>query len=295
MKKNFLIFIAALLLTLPVCAQTTGGVRFIPLYPNGTSDSNGLDASKAEDSGSHLTQAADADYAVFLPKKGEGTGQAVVVCPGGSYHGVAYMHEGVDVARWLSDQGVAAFVLRYRMPNGHSEIPLRDVQEIFRKVRANASEWGIDPDNVGIMGFSAGGHLAATSLTTVSGEGGDPDFAVLYYPVISMKEEFAHLGSRYNLIGRQYDAKLVEKYSRDQQVNKDTPRCLIFFSSDDDAVNPVNGTLMYDALVRNGVPAEMHMYPSGRHGWGWKPGFKYHDEMAATLARWLKESDTRGR
>lgn len=260
-----------------------------PLYPDGPDNENGLSGEAVRDDRENRTLcgAADADYFVFLPERKKATGQAVIICPGGGYACVAYGHEGFDVARWMNERGIAAVVLRYRMPNGRHEIPLGDVHEMFRIVRRNASEWGIDPGRVGVMGFSAGGHLAATAATHFDEET-RPDFAVLIYPVVTFDETFTHMGSRENLIGRGHDRSLIDFYSNELQVTPRTPRTFLALSDDDTAVPPRNATAFYDALRANGVPGELHIYPTGGHGWGWRTEFRYHDELTASLERWLR-------
>ena len=260
-----------------------------PLYPAGAKNSNGLKPENVRDDKENrvLVSASDADYFVFLPDKDKATGQAVIICPGGAYLGTAYGHEGLDVARWMNERGVAAFVLRYRMPNGHPDVPLSDVHEMFRIVRRNAAEWGINPHNVGIMGFSAGGHLASTAATHFDAET-RPDFAILIYPVVTFGERFTHMTSREQLIGPGYDAALVKNFSNELQVTPQTPRTFLALSDDDTGVPPRNSTGFYDALRANGVPGELHIYPTGGHGWGWRDSFPYHNELRTSLDRWLK-------
>lgn len=275
-------------LLLGACAEPVAqDAGFVPLYVSPPAESNGLRrAGEIRERGA-LIGGVEADYALFLPGGARATGQAVVVCPGGGYAGVAYMHEGVQVGQWLAEQGVAAVVLRYRMPNGHDAVPLADVHEAIRMVRSRAGEWGVDPGRVGVMGFSAGGHLAATAATHFDA-GTRPDFAVLIYPVITMDERLTHRGSRDNLLGTAPDAALVARYSNERQVTPQTPRVFIALSDDDTVVDPRNSTLFYDALRAAGVPGELHIYPSGGHGWGWLPTFRYHDEVTRSLGRWLR-------
>ncbi len=259
-----------------------------PLYPNGAPDSNGLTKADEILADGRLTNGSEADYYLFLPDKAKATGQAVVVLPGGGYALVAYDHEGLQVARWLNAHGIAAIVVRYRMPNKHHEIPLRDVHQAIRTVRSNAAKWNIDPNDVGIMGFSAGGHLASTAATKFDAAT-RPDFAVLFYPVITLGPPSAHTGSRTNLIGTDASPEMIRRYSSEQQVSNRTPRTFLALSDDDKTVPPVNSTLFYDALKAYGIPAELHIYPTGGHGWGWREDFKYKDEVRTALLRWLQE------
>jgi len=220
---------------------------------------------------------------VFLPSKRNATRQAVVICPGGGYAVLAYDWEGTDIAKWLNSQGIAAIVLKYRLPSPVSQVsphdvPLMDAQRAMRMVRQHAEEWNIDPQQIGIMGFSAGGHLASTLGTHYdAGDAGAkdpietfssrPDFMILGYPVISLKEHVAHIGSRNNLLGKSPSDDLVEKFSNELQVTEDTPPSFIFHSQDDTGVPVQHSLLFYEALVRAKVPAEMHLYPKGGHGY----------------------------
>ena len=285
--QKFTLLFALLALSLSARAQQP---QPRPLYPDGApANSNGLTAADTRHDTENFVMfnVSEPDYFLFLPEKSKATGQAVIVCPGGGYACVVYGYEGLDVARWLNEQGIAAVVLRYRMPNGHPDVPLSDVHQMIRTIRKNATEWNIDPQNVGIIGFSAGGHLAATAATHFDEET-RPDFAILIYPVITMDEKVNHPGSRVNLIGPGNDPDLVKLYSNELQVTPQTPRTLIALSNDDSMVKPRNSTLFYDALNANGVPAELHIYPVGEHGWGWKKDFKYRKEFDTALARWLK-------
>jgi acetyl esterase/lipase len=218
---------------------------------------------------------------VFLPRPEIATGAAVVVCPGGGYLHLAFTHEGTDVARMLNDWGIAAFVLKYRLPNDETMIdktigPLQDAQRAIQLVRQRAGDWGVDPAKVGIMGFSAGGHLASTAGThfnqaTIDNPGGvslRPDFMILLYPVISFQDSIGHRGSRDNLIGLHPDATLIRKYSNELQVTAQTPPAFLVHAEDDKTVPVANSLHFYEALQANGVPAEMHIYPHGGHGFG---------------------------
>jgi len=223
------------------------------------------------------------DIAVFLPSKKNATGDAVVICPGGGYHILAYDWEGSDIARWLNSKGIAAFVLKYRLPISSNNIvpresPLMDAQRALRTVRANAEEWNIDPTKIGVMGFSAGGHLAST-LSTHFDEGDRqnsdsvervscrPDFSILMYPVISFSDEITHAGSKKALLGEYPDQELVEYYSNELQVNKDTPPAILIHSADDEAVPVENSVVYFSALKEYSDQSELHIYPYGGHGY----------------------------
>ena len=220
---------------------------------------------------------------ICIPENAKGTLPAIVVCPGGGYAGLAMEHEGANVAKWLNSQGVAAFILKYRLPkNGYRHpVPLLDAQHALSTVRSRAAEWHLDPQRIGIMGFSAGGHLASTLETHYhldQPEAADPidrvscrpDFAVLGYPVVTMKEK-THGGSRLNLLGPDPDPALLENLSNETQVTKDTPPTFLVHASDDKGVPVENSVNFYLALVKAGVPAELHLFETGGHGFGIRP------------------------
>lgn len=224
---------------------------------------------------------------VFLPKKEEATGRAVVICPGGGYSHLAMNHEGYDWAPFFNNMGIAAIVLKYRMPGGDPRVPVADAEEAIRLVRRNASQWNIKPDDVGIMGSSAGGHLAST-IATHGDKDVLPDFQILFYPVITMTPDITHKGSHDNFLGQKARKKDEQKYSNDMQVTRITPRAFIALSDDDRSVLPANGVNYYIELYRHDVPATLHVYPSGGHGWGNRDSFKYHNEMQLDLKAWLR-------
>ncbi len=220
---------------------------------------------------------------VYLPSKKTATGQAVVICPGGGYAILAYDWEGSDVARWLNSKGIAGIVLKYRLPNSKSNVvsyksPLMDAQKAMRLVRYNAEKWNINKKEVGIMGFSAGGHLASTlgthfdeklneSKDLVNFISARPDFMVLMYPVITMKEPYVHKGSRNNLLGPEPSNELINHLSNEMQVKQNTPPTFIVHSGDDKGVPIENSLMFYKALREKDIPAEMHFFPSGGHGY----------------------------
>jgi acetyl esterase/lipase len=217
---------------------------------------------------------------LYPAPKEKSNGTAVVICPGGGYGHLAYGHEGKEVADLLNSYGVSAFVLRYRLaPRYGQPNPMLDVQRALRTVRANASKWNIDPKRIGIMGFSAGGHLASTAAThfdagkTESSDPIDqvscrPDFAILCYGVIAMGTEFTHKGSEKNLLGENPDPKLVEFYANHKHVTPETPPTFLFQTNADTGVVAENSVLFYLALRKAKVPAELHIYETGKHGVG---------------------------
>ena len=185
--------------------------------------------------------------------------------------------------------GRQSVVLRYRMPNGHPDIPIEDALAAIRMVREKARLWHVDPHRVGIMGFSAGGHLASTVSTHFENDSQRPDFSILIYPVITMDPQWTHGGSRKNLLGANPSESATERYSAEKQVTAATPPAFIAVSNEDRSVSPVNSVLSSEALHKHRIPAELHIFPEGPHGFGLKTDFPYHDEMVASLARWLRE------
>lgn len=234
-----------------------------------------------------LTPDGAANIRVFLPE--HPSGRAVVGCPGGGYSHLSMQNEGTDWAEYFNRQGIVYCVLTYRMPKGDRSIPMSDAQNAIRTVRDSADAWHVSPYDVGIMGFSAGGHLASTTATHAPQEA-RPDFQILFYPVISMDERATHKGSVVGFLGDgRGDEKLVREFSNDRQVRKhQTPPAIILMAGDDRAVPPMtNGLAYYTALRKAGVPATLHIYPSGGHGFGFRAGFTYHDLMLTELTTWL--------
>ena len=236
----------------------------------------------------NLTPDGAANIQVFLPQNP--TGRAIVGCPGGGYSHLSMQNEGTDWVDYFNDQGIAYCVLTYRMPKGDRSLPMSDAQNAIRTVRDSAEAWRVNPYDVGIMGFSAGGHLASTTATHAPIEA-RPDFQILFYPVISMIERETHKGSVVGFLGDgRRDGKLVDSFTNYKQVRRhQTPPAFIVMAGDDRAVPPLtNGLPYYVALRKAGVPAAMHIYPAGGHGFGFRSSFAYHDQMLAELSAWLK-------
>lgn len=277
----------------------------------GPGDANGItDPEKCNKDGNISLISDEARIDLYFPKKPNG--QMVVVCPGGGYAFVSSYNEGTYVADWMMEQGISVAVVKYRLPNGHWTVPLTDVQNAFRYCRAHAEEWGMD--QIGVMGFSAGGHLAASATTMYTDRTTRPDFSILIYPVISLDWDITHGGTRENLLGsdKAWDSRdgksyeewkegqmmhkrLVNMYSQQNNITTDTPPVFLAHCSDDTTVPVENSLRFYKALVGNGVPAEMHIYPTGGHGWGFstkkfvaEDKIEYcRNEFEASLARWL--------
>lgn len=248
------------------------------LWPNGATYTSSDKEDKAE-------------MTVYLPDAKKATGRAVVCCPGGGYSHLAMDHEGHQWATFFNNQGIALIVLKYRMPHGNPMVPISDAEQAIKIVRRNAVEWHIDRTNIGIMGFSAGGHLASTIATHSTGEAA-PNFQILFYPVITMDPAFTHKGSHDNFLGTNHSKKDMKRleadYSNDLQVNRTTPRAFIALSDDDKAVPAANGFSYYEYLYKYDVPASIHIFPTGGHGWGYRESFTYHYQMIFELNGWLE-------
>lgn len=270
MKKVF--FVCMLMIAAVAASAQTKGLQ-INLWPSGAPTDNG----EAEDT---------ARVVVFLPAAEKATGRAIVVCPGGGYTHLAFEKEGTRWADVFNSMGIAVVVLKYRMPHGRWQVPQEDAQEAVRLVRRHAQQWHVNADDVGIMGFSAGGHLAAVVATRAKGDA-RPDFQILFYPVITMDPSFTEHESMTNFLGEKPKKKDVREYSADQQVTRATPRAFIALSDDDQLVLPMNGANYYMECYRHDVPASLHVFPTGGHGWGYRDPFEFHVEMLLCLKSWL--------
>lgn len=259
----------------------------LPLWPAGAPNSNGLTGTEEDLEGGRVANVIKPSITVY--KADKPNGMAIIMCPGGGYARLAMNHEGHDMAPWLNAQGITYIVLKYRMPNGHYEVPLSDAEQAIRLVRQHAKEWNIRPDRIGIMGASAGGHLAASLATLYSSNETRPDFQILFYPVISMVPGVTHGGSRQNLLGNNPSQELEDKYTLEKQVNERTPQAFIMLSADDGAVPPANGIHYFEALLQHQVPATLHVYPTGGHGWGFRDAFTYKRQWTGELEKWLRE------
>ena len=259
----------------------------LPLWPNGVPNNNELTNSEQNHNNEWVSDVTIPTLTVYPAP--HPNGMAIIMCPGGGYSGLAMNHEGHDMASWFNTQGITYAVLKYRMPNGHNEVPLSDAEQAIRMVREHAAEWGVNPQRVGVMGASAGGHLAASLATLYSSDNTRPDFQILFYPVISMQKGVTHGGSRKNLLGENPSQELEQKYSLKRQVSPRTPQAFIMLSSDDDAVPPINGIGYFLALRDHKVPASLHAYPTGGHGWGFRDNFTYKRQWTEELEKWLRD------
>ena len=241
---------------------------------------------------------------IYLPPKEKNTGAAVVICPGGGYGFLAMDHEGHQIAQWLNSLGAAGFIVKYRHRNsgagyGHP-VPLQDAQRAIRTVRSRAKEWNIDPNRIGILGFSAGGHLASTAGTHFDKGRADaqdpveqvncrPDFMILIYPVVSLTEWYVHSGSRRNLLGDNPDANMLESLSNEKQVTSETPPAFLVHANDDTGVPSENSIYFYLALRKAKVPVEMHVYEKGGHGFGLGKKDSAASSWPVACANWMRE------
>ncbi len=271
-------------LFLSVMTLITAGLaaqEVIPLYPGELPNSkpNTMKEVASTDGSGWIMKVSKPTLTIYLPPASMATGKAVVICPGGGYVGESHKLEGTVIAEAFNRQGIAAFVLKYRLPSDSimtdkSIGPLQDAQQAIKVVRERAAEWKVNPNQIGLMGFSAGGHLASTAGThfnksyipNPNGTSLRPDFLILVYPVISMQEGLTHGGSKENLLGKQPTAEQTDLFSNEMQVTKDTPPTWLTHTGDDTAVPVENSIRFYQALIKNGVPAEMHLYPKGNHG-----------------------------
>lgn len=241
------------------------------------------------------------DLTVFLPSPEKATGAAVLIFPGGGYGVLAFDHEGNAIARWLNDNGIAGIILKYRLPSDQIMIdksigPLQDAQEAMRIIRRRATEWKIDPKKVGVIGFSAGGHLASTISTHYTEKVYDvkdyisarPDFSLLIYPVVSMDTTITHRGTRNNLIGIDPIEKNVLRFSNEKQITSDTPPAFLVHSSDDKAVPVMNSIGYFKRLQEFGIPVELHIFQKGGHGYGLALNGGTESSWPGLCIRWLK-------
>lgn len=283
------------LLLLIISSLAIGQDHILPLWAGDIPNSKPSDLREQSEKSDALriSNVQHPSIEVYLPSKSHSTGKAVLICPGGGYGILAYDKEGTDVARWLNGHGIAGIVLKYRLPEDMSNItphqsPLMDAKQGIALIRQNADKWNLNPDQVGVMGFSAGGHLAST-LGTQYDSASRPDFMVLIYPVVTMKSDYTHMGSRNNLLGEKPDSQLVNDYSAELNVTASTPPTFIIHSEDDRAVPIENSMQLYLALKDKQVPAEMHTYANGGHGYGLAVGKGRLSDWPQLLASWIRE------
>jgi acetyl esterase/lipase len=279
------------------------GQTVIPLYKTVPNSKLAADYKEKADTGKdeiiRISKVSVPEITVFRPAKSSGKNAAVIICPGGGYAILAYNLEGTTVAHILNNWGVTAIVLKYRLPSDaimedKSAGPIQDAQRAIQYVRENAKQLNVDPQKIGIMGFSAGGHLASTASTHFNKEyisnpnhiSLRPDFSILGYPVISMIDSLTHKGSRNNLLGKNPSPGAVKDFSNELQVTRETPPTFLVLANDDNGVNPENSIKYYEALLKNHVPAELHIYQNGGHGFGTRI-LEKNDNWMDVLRIWM--------
>lgn len=275
MNKLYLTIMATFI-SLFIHAQQT-----FPLYAGKIPGAKQVVDEESVNESGHIGKITKPTITVYRAQHPKKNGGSVIIFPGGGYWINAINHEGFDVAKRFNESGITAFVVKYRIPNdltmeNRETGPLQDAQQAIHVIRSRAKEWNIDPNKIGIMGFSAGGHLASTAGThfmknidpALKGMNLRPDFMILVYPVISFDDSVGHLGSRDQLIGKNPSKEKIREYSNELQVTKNTPPTFLIHASDDDAVAPQNSILFYQNLLKHSVPAELHIYEKGGHGFG---------------------------
>jgi len=290
--KVLALFGTLLFLSLTINAQET-----VEIYPGAVPNSKNSGKKETFTSGM-FRGVAKPTLEIYLPEKEKATGTAVIIIPGGSYAVLVYQGEGVTNAKQFAKNGIAAFVLKYRLPDDSilqdkTIGPLQDAQQAIKFVRENAGMWGVDTNKVGIVGFSAGGHLASTAAThfqkaVIENKNNTnlrPDFQVVVYPVISMQDSLTHRDSRNNLLGKTPSKELIDQYSNELQVTKTTPPTYITHAADDNVVDVDNSIRYFEALRHNKVPVEMHIYPSGGHGFIFR-----QPDWIDPLLLWMKKN-----
>ena len=231
-----------------------------------------------------MTNTSSAEIWIYKPAPEKATGQAIVFCPGGGYSQLSIAN-GHNTCKWFAENGIVGVMLKYRLPNGHSEVPLNDLDKAVATVREMAGELGVDPHKVGVAGTSAGGYLAGSAGVMSESK---PDFMVLIYPVVSSDPDKRHLGTFQQLVGKENVETEAAKFSLEKVVDSTACPALIFHSDDDKVVPAINAALLYEKLKANGVKASLHIFPSGGHGWGMSKKFKYHENFKAATLDWLK-------
>ena len=314
MKRKFIVSAVAIFTAVLAVAQPNSKLRpdeTVLLYADsfeGNSDpvyagftmekENGLTGPEAIPANGNIGNISGlARFDLYFPKKPNG--QMVVVCPGGGYSIVSSYNEGLYVADWMLSKGITVAVVKYRLPNGNRYIPLTDVQNAFRYCRKHAEEWGVK--QIGVMGFSAGGHLAASVSNLWNDSITRPDFSVLIYPVITMEPGITHKGTHQNRLGKDgmWRQHYLDEFSLEKQIGRQAPPTFIALCSDDTVVPAENSLRYYNELIDKKIPAEMHIWPIGGHGWGFSSEkfkgkgndkFAYaRSEFEGSLERWLKE------
>ena len=296
MKKTLAILFAAVVTSVAtaqkpivISAAHSGADEIIEnLWNNSTAPhSNGITADESINEKYELFDTTQTDLYIYKADPAVATGQGVVVVPGGGYRKVCIEYDGFAVARYLRSIGITAIVVKYRLPNGHSQVPLEDAQLAMRYLRTEGTKWGVDPKQVGILGSSAGGYLAA-HLSTVTPDEEKPAFSILIYPVISGTTHSTHHGTFNYMLGKERTAVEQEFHSLENRVTPTTPPTLLLVADDDLTVPTVSSMRYYKALKHYGIPAAMYLFPSGGHGWAGHDDYRYAEPAKEAIADWLK-------
>lgn len=283
----------------PACGLRADDYPVIDLWPEGVPGLRADASAERVLDGGRITNVHRPTLTVIAPSNPATDGTAVIICPGGGYTRLAFDHEGIVPAKWFRSLGVTAFILKYRLREYGHPAPLRDVLRAVRTVRSRAAEYHIRPDRIGVLGFSAGGHLAASSGTLfdspdgrtgapIDAVSGRPDFILLIYPVITMDSQHSHQGSLTALLGQNPQPELARRLSVETQVSKATPPAFIVQTEEDKTVDVENSLMFYQALRNADVPAELHLYAKGPHGFGMRPGFGPASDWPARAESWMR-------
>ena len=300
--KSIIAILFSAILIINVNAQNT----ILKVWPDGVPGSLNNESyveksTVSEGKATRYEKVTDPSIFVFLPPAEKATGTAVLICPGGGYGVLAFDHEGFAIARWLNENGIAGIILKYRLPSNmimkdKSTGPLQDAQEATRIIRRNASGWNINPEKVGVIGFSAGGHLASTLSTHYSEKvyeakdviSARPDFSLLIYPVISFDSAITHAGSRINLIGNNPSDNAIKHFSNELQISDNTPPAFLVHSADDKAVPVKNSIVYFEGLLLNNIIAELHIFQKGGHGYGLAVNRGTESSWPDLCLKWMK-------
>ena len=267
------------------------GTQTIKLWPDGNPETDYV--ARPTDFQRRVLPEGYMEPKLEVYKAQQPNGICILECPGGGYTMLSDTHEGRQMADWFNSLGITYCVLEYRMPFGFSQVPIHDAERAMQIIREHSAEWGVK--TIGVMGCSAGGHLASTLATHYTSDATRPDFQILMYPVITMDKTYTHMGSRENLLGTEPDAKLVSEYSNELHVNASTPPAIMILSADDNTVDPKNSIEYYYALRKAGVSASLHIYPMGGHGYGNGDRFPYKRQWTAEVEKWLMQFVTRNK
>ena len=302
MNKKLLIIVGILFLFIPLIKAQEKVIKIWPDKIPGSIENKTYKevVTRNENGINRIWKVKTPTLTVFIPEKNKANGTAIVICPGGGYGHLAYAKEGVAVAKRFNEMGITAFILKYRLPSDSIMInksigPLQDVQEAMRIVRRNSKEWDINPNKIGIVGFSAGGHLASTLCTHYNANvykhdsiSAKPDFSILLYPVISMKENITHMGSRNNLLGMNPSESEIKYFSNELYVNKNTPPAFLALAENDKTVPVQNSINYFLALKKYNIPAELHIFQKGGHGFGLGKEDEPNSKWPKLCEEWMK-------